>query len=83
MNHPILVAALAEDRRRQCSCGAVTHKPNGMCRRLPRSRSLATRAPHGRAVGTASHWTPARVAKARLFGWAASLLQIIGKGAQG
>ena len=25
---------------------------------------------------------PARVAKARLFGWAASLLQIIGKGAE-
>ena len=43
MNHPILVAALAEDRRRQCSCGAVTQEPNGTVPRVPGSRSLATR----------------------------------------
>ena len=81
MNHPILVAALAEDRRRQCSCGAVTQEPNGMCR----GRPVATASRHETARSSrraTSRWTPARVAKARLFGWAASLLQIIGKGAE-
>ena len=32
MNHPILVAALAEDRRRRCPCGAVAQQPYGLCR---------------------------------------------------
>jgi hypothetical protein len=81
MNHPILGAALAEDRRRQCSCGAVTQEPNGMCvgcRAAAVSRHETVRS----GSRTASHWTLVRVARARLFGWAASLLQIIGKGAE-
>jgi len=32
MNHPILIAALVEDRRRQCPCGAVAQQPYGLCR---------------------------------------------------
>ena len=32
MNHQILVAALAEDRRRRCPCGAVAQQPYGLCR---------------------------------------------------
>ena len=32
MNHPILIAALAEDRRRRCPCGAVAQQPYGLCR---------------------------------------------------
>ena len=43
MNHPILVAALAEDRRRQCSCGAVTQEPNGTCRGCRVAAVCATR----------------------------------------
>jgi len=81
MNHPILVAALAEDRRRQCSCGAVTQEPNGTCRRC-RAAAVSRHETARSSRRTASHWTPVRVAKARLFGWAASLLQIIGKGAE-
>ena len=81
MNHPILVAALAEDRRRQCSCGAVTQEPYGTCRGC-RAAAVSRHETARSSRRTASHWTPARVAKARLFGWAASLLQIIGKGAE-
>ena len=81
MNHPILVAALAEDRRRQCPCGAVTQEPNDMCRGC-RAAAVSRHETARSNRRTASHWTPARLAKARLFGWAASLLQIIGKGAE-
>ena len=81
MNHPILVAALAEDRRSQCSCGAVMQEPNGTrrgCRAAAAARHEAVRP--GRR--TASDWTPAGIAKGRLFAWVASLLQIIGKRAE-
>ena len=30
--HPILVAALAEDRHQRCPCGAVTQQPHRLCR---------------------------------------------------
>jgi hypothetical protein len=43
MNHAILVAALAEDRRRRCSCGAVTQKAQQHVPRMPGSRGLTTR----------------------------------------
>jgi hypothetical protein len=81
MNHPILVAALAEDRRRQCSCGAVMREPNGMChgcRAVAASRHETARS----SRRTTSRWAPARAAKARLFAWVTSLLQTIGKGAE-
>jgi hypothetical protein len=81
MNHLILVAALAEDRRRQCSCGAVTQEPNGTCRGC-RAAAVSRHETARSSRRTASRWTHAGVAKARLFGWAASLLQIIGKGAE-
>ena len=31
--HPDLLAALADDRRRQCPCGAVTEQPHHLCRK--------------------------------------------------
>ena len=81
MNHPILVAALADDRCRQCSCGAVTQAPNGRCRGCQAAAVARheTAAPSRRA---ASRWTPPGIAKARLFAGVASLLQIFGKGAE-
>jgi hypothetical protein len=82
MNHPILVAALAEDRRRQCSCGAVTQKPNGMCHRC-RAAAVSRHETAMSSCRTTSRWTPVGIAKARLFAWVAWLLQIIGKGAEG
>ena len=81
MNHPILVAALAEDRRRQCSCGAVTQEPNGTCRGC-RAAAVSRHETAGSSRRTTSRWTPVGVAKARLFAWAASLLQVFGKGAE-
>lgn len=33
MHHPNLLAALAEDRRRQCPCGAMAEQPYGLCRK--------------------------------------------------
>lgn len=81
MNHPILIAALAEDRRRQCSCGAVTQEPNVMCRGC-RAATVSRHETARSSRRTASRWTPAGVAKAPLLAWVASLLQIIGKGAE-
>src|SRR6266567_1092844 len=80
MNHPILVAALAEDRRRQCSCGAVTQEPNATCRGC-RAVAVSRHETAWSSRHIASRWTTAGIAKARLFAWVASLLQIIGKGA--
>lgn len=44
MNHPILVAALVEDRRRRCPCGAVapswTHAGTAKARLFARVPSL-------------------------------------------
>jgi hypothetical protein len=81
MNHPVLVAALAEDRHRQCSCGAVTQEPNGTCRGC-RAASVSRYETARSSRRIASPWTHAGVVKARLFAWVASLLQVIGKGAE-
>ena len=81
MNHPILVAALAEDQRRQCSCGAVMQEPNGRCRKC-RAVAVPRHEVARSSRRTASRWTTAGIAKARLFAWVASLLQVIGKGAE-
>jgi hypothetical protein len=82
MNHPILAAALAEDRRRQCSCGAMTQVPNGMCRGCRIAAVARHEAPRS-SRRAASRCMPAGAAKARLFAWATSLLHIIGEGAEG
>ena len=33
MHHPDLLAALAQDRIRQCPCGATADRPYGLCRK--------------------------------------------------
>jgi hypothetical protein len=33
MQHPDLLAALAEDKRRQCPCGAMAEEAFGLCRK--------------------------------------------------
>ena len=81
MNYPMLVAALAGDRRRQCSCGAVTQKPNSMCRGY-REAAVSRHEAARSSRCDASRRTSSGIAKARLFAWVASLLQIIGKGAE-
>jgi hypothetical protein len=81
VNHPILVAALAEDRRRQCSCGAVMPEPNGTCRGCP-AAAVSRHETARSSRRTASRWAHGEITKARVFVWVASLLQIIGKGAE-
>lgn len=74
--HPILVTALAEDRRHQCPCGAVAQQRSGLCREC---RTVAVwRKETGQTRCLAIPYQAcARTAKARLFGLAASLLHVI------
>ena len=81
MNHPILVAALVEDRRRTCPCGAVSNHPDGLCRQCQATvvwRRETTRTNRCATPG----WKRAGTARARLFARLGSLLQIIDKGAE-
>ena len=81
MNHPILIAALAEDRRRRCPCGAVSQEPYGLCRECQPTvvRRPETVRSSRRAAPRSTH---ARTEKAGLFARVASLLQITSKGAE-
>jgi hypothetical protein len=81
MSHPILVAALAEDRRRCCPCGATAQQRYGLCREC-RAVAVCRRETRQARRHGAPDWTRAGTLKARLFAWVASLLQIIGKGAE-
>ena len=81
MNHPILIAALAEDRRRRCPCGAVAQQPYGLCRECQAVAVWRRETEQTRRRG-APDWTRAGTLKARLFARVASLLQIISKGAE-
>jgi hypothetical protein len=81
MNHPILIAALVEDRRRRCPCGVVAPQPYGLCREC---QAVAVwRCEGGQSSRRAApHMTRAGSGRARLFARVASLLQIVGKGAE-
>jgi hypothetical protein len=81
MNHPILIAALVEDRCRRCPCGAVARPPYGLCRECQAVALWRRESERTRHRG-APTWTPVRTLKARLLAQAASLLQIISKGAE-
>ncbi len=81
MNHPILIAALVEDRRRRCPCGAAAQQPYGLCRECQATAAWRRKTERtGRR--TAPNRTRAGTTVARLFARVASLLQIIGKGAE-
>ena len=78
MNHQILVAALAEDRRRRCPCGAVAQHPQGLCRACQAVAAWRRETQRTRC-DDAADWTCPGNVKARLLTRVASLLQIIGK----
>lgn len=81
MNHPILIAALVEDGRHQCPCRTFAQQPYGLCREY--QAVAAWRRGTTRTSRCASlSWTHAGTGKAHLFARVASLLQIIGKGAE-
>ncbi len=81
MSHPILIAALVEDRRRWCPCGAVTQPPYGLCRDC-QAVAVWRRETERARRRDAPNWTHARTLKARLLARLASPLQIIDKGAE-
>jgi hypothetical protein len=80
--HPVLVAALAEDRHWRCLCGAITQQPYRLCRscrcghRLELHDHVAT--PTRRSPLNARH-IPKALPLARVL----SLLQNVGKETQG
>ena len=81
MSHPILVAALAADRHRQCPCGAVTQQLSGLCRKCRASTAWRRETVRMKCRRNPS-WTRDRAARARFLTWMASLLQSISKGAE-
>jgi hypothetical protein len=82
MNHPILIAALVEDRRHRCLYGTFAQQPDGLCRECQAvARCLATR-DHTDKPPYQPQLDIRRNREAHLFALVASLLQIIGKGAE-
>jgi len=79
--HPILIAALTEDRRHRCPHGAATQQPYGLCLEC-QAASVWRRETERTSCRVAPNGTHARTVRARLFARVASLLQIIGKGAE-
>lgn len=77
MSHPILIAALAEDRRRWCPCGAVDQLPRGLCRAC---RAVA--ASQRQAAETTRRTSRARIRSARLAVLITSLLKGFSAGAK-
>ena len=81
MSHPILVAELAEDRRRWCPCEAAAQQRHGLCCECRAVAVWRHETEQTRRRG-APNWIRAGTLKARLFARVASLLQIVGKGAE-
>ena len=81
MSHPILVAALTEERRRRRPCGAAAQQRYGLCRECQAVAVWRRETEQTRRHG-APDWTRAGTLKARLLALVASLLQIISKGAE-
>lgn len=73
MHHPYLLAALAEDRRRLCPCGAVAERPGALCRKC--SARIAWRR---KTTWTSRRTTRRRPVRERCL----SLLRGIAKGAE-
>jgi hypothetical protein len=80
MSHPILVAALAEDRPHWCPCGAAAQQRYGLCRTC-RAVAVWRRETEQTRRHGAPNWTRARTLTARLLARVTPLLQIISKGA--
>ncbi len=80
MSHPILVAALAKDRRR-CPCGATAQQRDGLCRECRAVAVWRCETEQTRRHG-APNWTRAGTLTARLLARVTSLLQVISKGAE-
>lgn len=82
MDHPRLIAVLADDRRRQCPCGAVAEQSERLCRKCHARmtwRRKTTRTSRRAARRLASHQAHEST---RIFASAMELLQIVSKGVE-
>ena len=80
--HPYLLAALADERRRSCPCGAVTEHPYSLCRKC--HARVLWRRKTTRTARRASRHLAHRQARegARRFARAMSLLNTGNKGVE-
>jgi hypothetical protein len=80
--HPTLIAGLVEDRRRSCSCGAVTAQSHQLCRNC-RARMTWCRHMSRHSESIVQYLADQRP---RAWTWtltaATSTLRVIGKGAR-
>jgi hypothetical protein len=83
MDHPRLIAALADDdRHRQCPCGAVAEPSERLCRKCDARmawRRKTTRTSRRAARRLAAHQIHEGT---RILASAMALLQVIGKGVE-
>jgi hypothetical protein len=82
MNQPHLAAALADERHRQCPCGAVADRPDRLCRKCHARmlwRRKTTRTSRRAARRLAMHQAHEGT---RIFSSAMALLQVIGRGVE-
>jgi hypothetical protein len=79
--HPILVAALAEERHMRCPCGAVTQQPYRLCRGCHHGQHLDVR-DHATAPSRRYPLRVRHIPKALLFAGRVSLLQDASKGTE-
>jgi hypothetical protein len=82
MNQPRLIAALADERHRQCPCGAIAERPDRLCRKCHARmlwRRKTTRTSRRAARRLAAHQAHEGT---RIFASAIALLQVIGRGVE-
>ncbi len=80
--HPILITALAKERRRRRACGAVAQERHGLCRKCQVAtvwRPETARTRH-RAI---PNCTRARAVQIRFFARAASVIRLSSRKAEG
>src|SRR5690349_6357079 len=82
MNHPMLVAALAIDHRRQCPYGAVTQQQGCLCHQCRATTTWRREPVQMTSCRANPSWTRDRTAGTRLLSWMASLLHVTSKGAE-
>jgi hypothetical protein len=82
MNQPHLVAALADERHRQCPCGAVAERPDRLCRKC-HARLLWRRKTARTSRRAASRLAALQAHEGtRILARAMALLQVISRGVE-
>jgi hypothetical protein len=82
MDHPKLIAALADDQRRHCPCGAIAEQPQRLCRKCHARlawRRKTTRTSRRAARRLAAHQAHEGTC---ILASAMALLQTISKGVE-